>query len=238
MSRYFGWKHEVVAWNSSDFSRKNVRYSKFFFKLLFCCREDHNGSWAIYRDTMELQRVQGLAVGLFGSACHSSSEPASSGKRKKINFRLSNKRPCSYYHPEASLTQRGLTAGKEKAAQWTDSLCIICTQSLQRTHRQSLDSCRLLEASCVPRGGVHPPYRQVQCARGTGVIRKKTYWTQSNEVTEEWLPCLCTPCEDKQSLFLLLLTSTPVSLGYLFHQKRPNLFHEDKWATTGGVFHV
>lgn len=122
-----------------------------------------------------------------------------------------------------------------------------------KAHTENTDKasvvCRLPEVcmpsrgSCMPRGGASSILQTgTMCTRDRGNTywrcRKKTYWTQSNEFTEEWLPCPCTPCEDKQSLLLPLLTSTSMSLGYLFHQKNHNLCHEDKWATTGGVFHV
>lgn len=173
---------------------------------------------------------------LLGSACHSSSGLASSGRRKKINFSVSNKRLGSYYHPEASLTQTGLTAGKEKAAEWADSLCIMYSKPTQKIQTKPQQFAGFQRHPACQEEGVHLSYRQAQCALGIGITGNKTYWTKSNGVTEQWLPCPCTPCEDKQSLFLPLLTSTPVSLGYLFHQKKHNLCHEDKWATTGGVF--
>lgn len=67
-----------------------------------------------------------------------------------MNFSVSNKSPCSSHHPEASLPQSGLPAGKGQAAQWPD--CTMYSNYTGNTDKAST-VCRLPEAPCMPRGG-------------------------------------------------------------------------------------
>lgn len=68
-----------------------------------------------------------------------------------MNFSVSNKRPCSYYQPEASLTQDSLQEKKKQHSELTPFA--MCTPSQHRKHRQSLDRLQ------APRGTLHAKRR-------------------------------------------------------------------------------